>query len=87
MALVRGRSDSEDLDSMSRTIHSALFALRTWMYFEWVESEANWSDGISRIGFNDPWHRAHGFAAGRCGVTTGILQLPIKPAIRLFEFL
>ena len=34
MALVRGRSDSEDLDSMSRTIHSALFALRTWMYFE-----------------------------------------------------
>ena len=28
MSLVRGRSDSEDLDAMSRIIHCALFALR-----------------------------------------------------------
>lgn len=48
MALVRGRSDSRDLDSLARIIHCALFSLRTWIYFEWIESAANWADGISR---------------------------------------
>ena len=87
MALVRGRSDSDDLDSLARIIHCALFALRTWIYFEWVESEANWSDGISRTGFDDPWHRTHGFSARQCRFQPMILQLPIRPSIRLFEFL
>ena len=32
--LARGRSDSDDLDSLARIIHCALFALRTLMYFE-----------------------------------------------------
>ena len=54
MSQVRGRSNSDDLDSMSRINHCELFALRTWVYFEWVESAANWSDGTSRTGFGGP---------------------------------
>ena len=45
MALVRGRSNQPALDQMALLIHTALFTLRAWVYFEWVESAANWSDG------------------------------------------
>ena len=53
MALVRGRSDSSSLDNLARAIHTAIFALKAWIYFEWVPSESNWSDGISREGEAD----------------------------------
>ena len=55
MALVRGRSDSPDLDLMVRQIHTMLFALGAWFYWEWVPTKSNWADAISRLG-----RRIHG---------------------------
>ena len=37
MALIRGRSNSADLDRLAGSIHAALFAMQAWMYFERVK--------------------------------------------------
>ena len=87
MALVRGRSNEPALDHMALLIHLALFVLRAWVYFEWVESKANWSDGISRDGLKDPWYQRHHFQTAVFDMPYVILSLPIKPSLILFEFL
>ena len=81
MALVRGRSNSEDLDRLAGLIHAVLFAHRVWMYFEWVESGANWADGVSREGLRDAWHQRQQFRVAECKFPEGILGLPLGPMI------
>ena len=48
--------------------HSALAKLRSTVWFEYVESNSNWSDGASREGLKDPWTRENGFSVGVCEV-------------------
>ena len=86
MAMVRGRANSPDLDRMAEILQGAMFALGIWLYFEWVESDANWSDGISREGLKDEWHMRNGFRSSRCGFLAAILQLPLVAVIKVFEF-
>lgn len=50
MALIKGRSDNADLDRMAFMIHLLLYHLDCFLWFEWVQSQSNWSDGISRVG-------------------------------------
>ena len=87
MALVRGRSNSTDLDKLAGSIHAALFAMQTWMYFEWVESRSNWADGISRESFKDAWHRRHVFVGSTCTCPAPVLGLPLRPTILIFQFM
>ena len=87
MALVRGRSNSESLDQMALRIHAALFSIRAWVYFEWVSSEANWSDGISRDGLADQWQQRHSFQPGKCIGVPMLLRLPVRAAVTVFEHL
>ena len=53
MALIKGRSDNLDLDHLAQMIHLLLYHLHCSLWFEWVQSKSNWSDGISRDGFKD----------------------------------
>ena len=87
MALVRGRSDSQSLDLLARQIHAALFAIGVDIYFEWVASEDNWSDGISRTGLADQWHQQNGFSPGVCGSFPFLLLMPLTPLLRIFQAL
>lgn len=50
MCLIRGRSDAEDLEKISRFIHIALFACETILFWEYIPSKSNWADPISRRG-------------------------------------
>ena len=68
-------------------IHTALFALQSWAYFEWVSSESNWADGISRTGLEDEWHQRHQFSPSRCVCEPDLLRLPLKAAATVFDFL
>ena len=61
MALVRGSSRNPDLNRMAGQIHALRFTHRAWIYFEWVESNANWADGISRLFGSDPFAARHAF--------------------------
>ena len=87
MALVRGRSDSQSLDLLAKQIHAALFAIGADIYFEWIASEANWSDGISRTGLADQWYRQNGFSPGVCESFPFILLMPFSPLLRIFQAL
>ena len=84
MALVKGRSESQELDVIAQSMHQLLFHLRCNLWFEWVQSHSNWADAISQA-----WHQQ--FEAGT--VTTslratlwGVLLLewmkPLKPDLQ-----
>ena len=87
MCLIRGRSDSPDLERMANLIHVALFALQTWIYWEWIPSKSNWSDSISRLGWRDPWHRMHHFKCLPAYFPASLWRLPLRPVTLIFELL
>ena len=86
MCLIRGRSDSPNLERLSQLIHLALFSLQTWIYWEWVPSKSNWADAISRLGFRDGWHQKHQFANFSAEFPAIIWDLPIPAVLRVFHF-
>ena len=57
---IKGASGHAMLDSGAATIYLLLAALETRTWFEYV-SDANWSDGASRLPTHDPWAIANGF--------------------------
>ena len=61
-SLVKGASSHPLLDAGNATIHLMLASLQARAWFEYVESDANWSDGASRLLSADPWVRANDFA-------------------------
>ena len=87
MSLVRGRSDNAELDFMSQLVHLMLFHLHCHSYWEWVQSKSNWSDGISREGFGDPWLRSHGFSIRRSTVPVYLWRIPFRALSRVCAFL
>ena len=54
-SLVRGAAKPEDIDLFASmaAIQFAEVNCRPW--YEWVDSEANPADGLSRLGVSDPW--------------------------------
>ena len=60
--LVKGTSGHPMLDAGAATIHLLLSALEARAWFEYVESDSNWSDGASRLLTADPWAKVAGFA-------------------------
>ena len=43
------------MDQLAKAIHLGAFALEAQAYYEYVESKANWSDEISRLGIKGRW--------------------------------
>ena len=86
MTLVRGRSSNPDLTQLGHTIHLALFALRAQGSWEYVWSQSNWADDISRLGIQDPWRKACGFSIGLSILPLVVFQLPFLALILVFEY-
>ena len=87
MVLIRGRSDSADLERMAQIIHCLMFGLRCWFFFEWIESKSNWADAISRLGFQGPWYQGQGFSAAKAFFPSELWRLRLADLIRVAEFL
>ena len=58
--IVNGSSRQLDAGTMTFALHLRLAALNTTCWWEWVESEANCSDGGSRVGLTCPVAKALG---------------------------
>ena len=84
MALIRGRSDSADLERMASMIHTALYSLECWIYWEWIPSKSNWSDAISRLGFHDPWLKKERFQVFTAYFPLILWKLPFRAIVRIF---
>ena len=87
MALVKGSSGFHSLDQMAQLVHLACFAIRSVLYFEYVESKANWSDEISREGAQGTWAPGNAFSVGECGVIVELLTPPSLAVVKIFEYL
>ena len=87
MALIKGRSDSPDLERLAHLIHMACFSLRVWIYWEYIPSKSNWADAISRLGANDPWHRAHNFTLSQAHLPLILWRLPFPAVVLIFEMI
>ena len=59
--LVKGTSGHALLGAGAASIHLLLAALGARAWFEYVESDASWSDGASRLLTADPWAAANRF--------------------------
>ncbi|CAE7559557.1 unnamed protein product [Symbiodinium natans] len=87
MSLIKGRSSNPELDSMSGIFHAAAFGLRMQCFFEWVASDDNWSDGISRQGRHDPWLQRHCFPVTSTTPLLWLFSMPYVVIIKVFSFL
>ena len=54
-ALVRATYAETDILLMVQQAHLQFHALKIRPWFEWIDSESNPSDGLSRLGLLDPW--------------------------------
>ena len=60
-ALIRGHSSQGDVHVIAQTASLLMCrnSCRTW--YEWIDSASNVSDGLSRLGLQDPWTLAQGW--------------------------
>lgn len=87
MSLVRRRSDNDELDHMAQIAHLLLYHLQAHIYWEWIPSASNWSDGVSRTGHHDPWLSRHGFSIHTSTVSLLLWHLPFRALSRVFSFI
>ena len=61
-AFVKGASGNPDLERIIVVFWILVFHIECTVWIEWVDSKANWADGISRLFGSDPVARELGFA-------------------------
>ena len=54
-SLIRGTSRSEDVGHIAAAAQLAMMAVGARVWYEWVDTKSNPSDGLSRGGLSDPW--------------------------------
>ena len=54
-ATIRGASREDDVNDFVQVAHLMWMYLGVRVWIEWVDSESNPSDGLSRLGLQDPW--------------------------------
>ena len=72
---------------VSGKIHAMLFALRTWIFWEWIPSKSNWADEISREGVRDTFGRRNRFHLFRARCPHELWPLPLRALLQVTEFL
>ena len=60
-SLIRGSSRPDDVHHTAQLSHVLLHGLGCRAWIEWVDSESNPSDGLSRQGLEDPWTLLQGW--------------------------
>ena len=86
MSLIKGRSNTVELDIMAGAVHAALCGLNSAIYFEWIASKDNWSDGVSRDGADDVWLQRHGFQCHFIKPFLFLIKLPYLVIMKIFSF-
>ena len=60
-ALIRGQSREGDVHVIAQTTSLLLRRKKCRAWFEWIDSDANLADGLSRLGVGDPWTLLQGW--------------------------
>ena len=67
-SLIRGAARPEDLDKIASMASTQLAGSRCRVWWEWIDSKSNPSDGLSRVGIVDEWVKCHGIEATDLGL-------------------
>ena len=54
-ALIRGTCREADVHEIAQSSSLLTAALGARVWYEWIDSDSNPSDGLSRLGLKDPW--------------------------------
>ena len=60
-AVIKGCSAEGDVHEIAHLAAVSRCAQRTKVWFEWIDSDSNPSDGLSRLGLQDPWSKQQGW--------------------------
>ena len=60
-AHIRCGTSAEDVQAMVHAFHWLVLKENIRVWIEWIDSESNPSDGLSRLGCEDPWTRQQGW--------------------------
>ena len=77
-AFVKGASANESLECIVAIFWLACFHLDCAIWLEWVDSESNWSDGLSRDLGADKFVERHGFATEELKADLAWWYQPLK---------
>jgi len=82
--LVKGSSTHPDMAFISMCTHLMLSFLQCRVWFEYVESEANVSDGLSRDGISDTWSKQQGWRLAEAQLPdfAAWMQMPVEQLLR-----
>ena len=58
--VVKGAIGGQGMDVGCAVVHLLLAHLQADAWWEYAQSESNWSDGVSRAGERDPWLQKNG---------------------------
>ena len=67
-ALVRGSASCPDVESICQTLHLTCAYLGCRWWVEWIDSDSNPSDGLSRAGLKDAWTVAQSWTLAEAAV-------------------
>ena len=59
--LIRGAAKPEDIDNIAAAVTFQNAHLNHGVWFEWIDSDSNPADGLSRLGIQDPWTLEQGW--------------------------
>ena len=77
-SLIRGTSTQDDVHELVQGVHLTLHQLSCRCWWEWVDTESNISDGLSRSGVLDPWTQSQNW---------DLVELPFPPSAARSEYL
>ena len=60
-SLIQETSDVGDVHLIAQCAALLTQTLRSRVWYEWVDSDSNPADGLSRLGLEDPWPQAQGW--------------------------
>ena len=60
-AAIRGDSSQPDVQVIIQAAHLLWMRLGARMWLEWIDSDSNPADGLSRLGVADPWSSLQGW--------------------------
>ena len=85
-ATIRGDSTQSDVQELVQAAHLLWMRLSTRVWIEWIDSDSNPADGLSREGVADPWSSRQGWTL-REVVPPPWLSVPGRPDVLATELL
>ena len=84
-AMIRGSSGFRDVDQIVQLSSILLLRLRARLWIEWVNSDANPSDGLSRDGLADQWTQSQAWDLSEAALPRSSIRETLETLELVFQ--